>query len=196
MTIVALKRLGLDQKQDEITIRSTGDQAATAKALREGAIDAALLSSGLSAELMSLGYPLLLDMSTVEVYGPQLVLATTGQFLREHEAVVSDVVSALIESAAFMSAPRNKGTWQAEFGKAFGITTPAGIEAAYQDLKNLNRRPLPSKERLLGIQGLMGGDQPEIGRLDLNGVVDDVVVRELDRGGKIAALYAQYGVAL
>jgi ABC-type nitrate/sulfonate/bicarbonate transport system substrate-binding protein len=196
MTILALEHLGLDQRRDKITIRSTGDQVATAKALRESTIDAALLSSGQSEELISLGYPLLLDMSTVEVYGPQLVLVTTGRFLRDNDAVVSAVLSALIESAAFMSAPSNKGTYQAEFSKAFGITTPAGLEAAYHDLTTLNRRPFPSRERLIEIQRLMGADQPEIGRLDLNGVIQDGIVRELDRRGGIAAIYEKYGVAL
>jgi ABC-type nitrate/sulfonate/bicarbonate transport system substrate-binding protein len=196
MTILALKRLDLDQKRDEITIRSTGDQVATAKALREGTIDAALLSWGQSDELISLGYPLLLDMSTVEIYGPQLVLVTTSRFLRDRESVVRGVVSALIESAAFMSGPSNKGTYQAEFGKAFGITSPAGLEAGFQDLKKLNRRPFPSRERLLEIQGLMSADQPEIGRIDLNGVIQDGIVRELDRSGEIAGLYEKYGVAL
>jgi ABC-type nitrate/sulfonate/bicarbonate transport system substrate-binding protein len=196
MTILALERLGLDQRRDEITIRSTGDQVATAKALKEGAIDAALLASGPSQELLSQGYPLLLDLSTVEVYGPQLVLATTGQFLRDHGAIVSGALSALIESAAFMSAPVNKGTYQAEFAQAFGITTPAGIERGYQDLKNLNRRPFPSRECLVEIQRLMSLNQPEIGRLDLDGVIQDGIVRELDRRGDIAALYEKYGVAL
>jgi ABC-type nitrate/sulfonate/bicarbonate transport system substrate-binding protein len=185
-----------DQKRDEITIRSTGDQAATAKALKEGTIDAALLSSGPSQELLSLGYPLLLDLSTVEIYGPQLVLATTGRFLRDHVAIVSDVLSALIESAAFMSAAVNKETYQAEFTHAFGITTPASVERAYQDLKNLNRRPFPSRERLVEIQRLMSLNQPEIGRLDLKGIIQEGIVRELDRRGDIAAQYEKYGIAL
>lgn len=196
MTILALERLGLDQRLDEITIRSTGDQVATAKALKEGAIDAALLSSGQSQELKPLGYPLLLDLSTVEVYGPQLVLATTGQFLRDHGTIVRGVISALIESAAFMSGPVNKETYQAEFAQAFGITTPAGVERAYQDLKDLNRRPFPSRERLVEIQRVMSLNQPDIGRLDLNGVIQDGIVRDLDRRGEIAALYEKYGIAL
>jgi hypothetical protein len=95
-----------------------------------------------------------------------------------------------------MSSPRNKATYRAEFGKAFGITTPAGLDAGYQDLKKLNRRPLPSRERLREIQELMSADQPEIGRLHLNAVIQDSIVRKLDRSGEVAALYAKYGVAL
>jgi ABC-type nitrate/sulfonate/bicarbonate transport system substrate-binding protein len=166
LTILALERLGLDRTRDEITIRSTGDQVATEKALREETIDAALLSSSQSEELVSLGYRLLLDMSTLEVYGPQLVLYATGQFLHDHEAAVTGVVSALMESAAFMLAPSNKATFQTEFSKAFGIKTPLGLEAAYRDLKKFNSRPFPSLDRLVGIQRLMGADQSEVGRVE------------------------------
>jgi hypothetical protein len=42
----------------------------------------------------------------------------------------------------------------------------------------------------------MSLNQPEIGRLDLNGVIQDGIVRELDRRGDIAALYQKYGIAL
>ena len=195
MTILALERLGLDRKRDEITIRSTGDQVATAKALREGTIDAALLSSGESQELLS-GIRSSVGHEYRRSLRSPACARHHGSIPTDHETVVSGVVFALIESAAFMSAPANKETYQAEFRKAFGITTAAGLEEGYQDLKQFNRRPVPSRERLLKIQRLMSADQPEIGRLDLNGVIQDGIVRELGRRGEIAALYEKYGVAL
>jgi hypothetical protein len=131
----------------------------------------------------------------VEVYGPQLVLAGRSQFLRDQPEVVSRALSALIESMAFMSAPANKAAYEAEVRTALGITTSAGLEKAYRDLSNLNRRPYPSHARLVQMQGVMAENQPEIGRVDLNGVVQDGIVRELDRRGEIAALYQKYGVA-
>jgi ABC-type nitrate/sulfonate/bicarbonate transport system substrate-binding protein len=196
MSILALERLGLDQKRDEITIRSTGDTLATAKALREGTIDAALLSSGLSQELVSQGYSVLLDLGAFEVFGPQLVLATRSKFLRDRQSAVSNVVSALVESCAFMLAPRNREQFQTEFTKAFGVTTPASLDQAYQDLRNLNRLPFPSRDRLLNIQRLMALNQAEIGRLDLSDVIQDGVVHELVQRGDIAAIYEKYGVKL
>ena len=42
----------------------------------------------------------------------------------------------------------------------------------------------------------MSLSQPEIGRLNLNGVIQDSIVRDLDRRGDIAALYEKYGIAL
>jgi ABC-type nitrate/sulfonate/bicarbonate transport system substrate-binding protein len=56
MTSLALERMGLARERDNITIESTGDLKATEQALREGRIDAALLSSLQSESLAAEGY--------------------------------------------------------------------------------------------------------------------------------------------
>ena len=135
-------------------------------------------------------------MSTADVYGPQLVLVTTGRFLDAEPSRVRGVILALTEAMAFLLSPRNADAYKAAFADAFGNTSSAAWEQARRDLERLNRRPLPSLERVQGIQRLMAGDQHDIGKLDLGGVIRDHIVSDLDRTGKIDEVFGRHGLTL
>ena len=60
-TILALERLGLDPRQDQITILPIGNPVQIFRALEQGEIDAALVSTVQSRELQTKGFAILLQ---------------------------------------------------------------------------------------------------------------------------------------
>jgi hypothetical protein len=71
----------------------------------------------------------------------------------------------------------------------------AALSQAHRDLDRLNRPPLPSLERFRGIQRLMATEQPDVAKLNLDSLVQDGIVRDLDRSGMIDRLFARHGLA-
>jgi hypothetical protein len=61
-------------------------------------------------------------------------------------------------------------------------------------VKRLDRKPYPSIEGLRNIQRLMQTRNPKVGQLKLQDVIDDSILRELDKSGYIDRVYAEYSV--
>lgn len=192
--ILALEHFGLDPKRDNITILAGGGAFQNAKALEDGTIDAAILQPAQSSQMKSKGFVVLLDMYPNNVYGVQTVLATTGVYLKQHPDVVEKVVTALVEAMAFSLAPTNKPTVLKTIMKELKLTDLAAGERGYQDLRDLNRKPYPTVERLRSIQKVMALHEPKVLDLKVEDVIDDRFVRKLDENGTIDRLYNTYGV--
>lgn len=192
--ILALQHFGLDPKRDDITIVSGRGTFRNANALEDGTIDAAVLNPAQSEQMKPKGFVVLLDMDLNNVYGAQTVLATTGAYLQEHPDVVEKVMTALVEAMAFSLAPMNKPTVLKTIMKELKLTDPAAAERGYQDLRDLNRKPYPTAERLRVIQKVMALHAPKVLSVKVEDVIEDRFVRKLDENGTIDRLYNTYGV--
>lgn len=192
--ILALEHFGLDPKRDNISILSGGDSFQNAKALEDGTIDAAMLNPAQSSQMKSKGFVVLLDMYPMNIYGGQTVLDTTGVYLQQHPDVVEKVVTALVEAMAFSLAPTNKPTVLKTIMKEFKLTDLAAAERGYENLRDLNRKPYPTVERLRSMQKVMALHDPKVLSVKVEDVIDDRFVRKLDQNGVIDRLYGTYGV--
>lgn len=190
--ILALQHFGLDPKRDNITILSGGGAFQNAKALEDGTIDAAVLNPAQSKEMKPKEFVILLDMYQNNVYGVQTVLASTGVYLRERPDVVEKVVTALVEAMAFSLAPTNKPTVLKTIMKELKLTDPAAGERGYQDLRDLNRKPYATAERLRSMQKVMALHDPKVLSVKVEDVIEDRFVRKLDENGTIDRLYNTY----
>lgn len=191
-TVLALQHLGLDPQRDQIAILAVGSGTEIAKALRDGTIDAALLTPAQSQQMKAQGFSILLDLYTQDVYGPQGLLVTTAEYLRRQPDVVERLASALIEAAAFSLAPQNKAAVLRTIMTEYHLTDPAAAERGYVDLNNINRKPYPSLDKLKNLQKVMALHEPRVLALKVDELVDDRFVRKLDESGTIDRLYASY----
>lgn len=83
--------------------------------------------------------------------------------------------------------------------KQFKLTDPAAAEGAYQDAFTLvrleeYRKPYVSMEGLRTLQRLMKTQNPRIGDVKAENLVDSSVVKKLDDNGFFERLYAEHGV--
>lgn len=193
-TMQALEHFGLDPVRENIAILPIGNLAEIAKALEEGRIDAAMLTPAQSRQIRSKGFEMLLDMSANDIHGPQGLLAASPIYLQQHADIAKKLVTALVEAGAFCLAPGNKETVLRRLMSEYNLNDPAAAERGYRDLRNINRKPYASADRLRNLQKIMAYYEPKVLGLHVEELIEDRFVRALDEGGVIDGLYASYGV--
>ena len=189
-TIQVLEHLGLDPVRDHITFLPIGNVTQVAKALEEDKIDAGMLNPVQSTQMKSKGFSVLLDTSTIDLYGAQSLPVTTRAYLQEHPDVVENFSTALVEATAFSLDPKNKPVVLKTIMREFNLSDIAAAERGYEDLSNLNRKPYPSIESLKKVQKIMTLHDPKVLNLKIDELVEDRFVRKLDESGLIDRLYS------
>lgn len=189
-SMLALEQLGLEPKRDNISFLPTGDPVVMARSLEAGRIDAAVLDPVLSRQLSGKGFSLLVDLLKANVAFPGLGVGVTRSYLDQHAQTVEQIVTALTESLAFVLTPANKPVVLKSIMKNLRLNDAAAAEDGYQDqLLTLKRKPYPSLEGLRNAQRLLALQNPKIGTVKLDDLVDARFVRKLDESGFIDRLY-------
>jgi ABC-type nitrate/sulfonate/bicarbonate transport system substrate-binding protein len=190
-SMLALERLGLEPKRDNITFLPIGDPVTMAHALETGRIDAVVLDPVLSRGLANKGFSILLDLFEAEVSFPGLGLGVTRAYLEQNDSTVEKVVTALTESLAFIQSQANKPVVLKSMMKNLRMTDLTAAENGYQDqLLTLNRKPYPSLEGLRNAQRLMALQNPKIATVKVQELIESRFVRRLDETGFIDRLYS------
>ncbi|HKA32524.1 MAG TPA: ABC transporter substrate-binding protein [Candidatus Binatia bacterium] len=190
-SMLALEVLGLEPKRDRINFVPTGDPITMGKAIEAHRIDAAVLDPTTSRHLVGKGFSLLVDLFKANVYFPGLGIGLTRAYLDQHVPQVEKVVTALTESVAFVLQPANKPVVIKSMMKNLRMTDLAAIEEGYQDqILTLNRKPYPTLEGMRNAQRLMALQNPKIGSVKIEDIVDGRFVKKLDESGFIDSLYA------
>jgi acetylglutamate synthase len=61
-------------------------------------------------------------------------------------------------------------------------------------LKRLDKKPIPSIQALRNIQRFLQTQNSKVGQVKLEDLIDDSIVRELDKSGYFERINAEYGV--
>ena len=189
-TILALEQLGLDPQRDGIHTLPIGSPTEILRALEEGTVDAALVSTNHSRELQAKGYSVLLQDYPPDIssFGGGLVAANS--YLLKHPDTVQGVVAALIEALAFSLAEGNRGEVMQAFKTSLNITD---VNTAQSNLSELKRKPYASLTALRKMQRVISIHDNRVRNLRIEDLVDDRFVRDLDAGGSLDRLYNAYG---
>ena len=188
--MLALEQLGLEPKRDNITFLPIGDPVTISHSLEAGRIDAAVLDPPLSRRLTGKGFSQLVDLARTNATFPGLGVGVTRNYLDQQTATLERVVTALTEGLAFVQLAANKPVVLTILMKHLRIGDASAAEEGYQDhLSTLNRKPYPSLDGLRSAQRLMAQQNPKIGALKVEELVDARFVRKLDESGFIDRLY-------
>jgi ABC-type nitrate/sulfonate/bicarbonate transport system substrate-binding protein len=189
-SMLALEQLGLEPKRDNIVFLQTGDPVTLAHAVESGRVDAAVLDPVMSRQLAAKGFSTLVDLLKANVAFPGLGLGVTRGYLDQNAATLEKVVTALVEGLAFVLQPANKAVVMKTMTKQMKLADSAAAEDGYQEqLATLSRKPYPSLDGLRNAQRLMAQQNPKIGALKMEDLVDARFVRKLDESGFIDKLY-------
>ena len=129
----------------DVTIVQTGEQSSRFAALVAGTIDATIVGVPLDVTARSQGYPILADLSQLQIPYPQAIMETTDRMIRDEPQVVKNYLKGLIEGIHFgISNPEKT---KAILNKYVNIKTPQFLEATYQDYVQItDRRASPNLE--------------------------------------------------
>jgi len=196
---VWLEHFGMDEKRDNIQMIVIGDVTILSQALESGRIDATVVPGFLSRRLAEKGFVVLGRCEQTRLPSVGMTVLVEKPYLQQNMDTLQDVLKALIEGMVFITGPRNKLAVLETITKQFKLSDPAAAEGAYQDVFTLvrleeYRKPYVSMDGLKILQRLMKSQNPRIGDIKVENLVDSSVLKKIDDSGFFERLYAEYKI--
>jgi ABC-type nitrate/sulfonate/bicarbonate transport system substrate-binding protein len=180
--MLAMEQLGLNPERDKISLAAFGDQRVISQALETGTIQGASLAGVFSQRLKRSGYHFLGELGKIPLVGTSVVVK--ADYLAGHAAIVRSGLRALIEAHGYVLNPANKAAVVDLITKKLGITDPVAANDGYEDyVKRTDRRAFVVLDGLKNIQRFMKLRNPKIGDINLDRLVDDSIMRDLEKNG-------------
>jgi ABC-type nitrate/sulfonate/bicarbonate transport system substrate-binding protein len=196
---VWLEHFGMEEKRDNIQMIVIGDVTILSQSLESGLIDATVVPGYLSRRLAEKGFVVLGRCEQTRLTSVGMTVLVEKPYLQQNAETLQNVMKALIEGMIFIASPKNKPAVLETIMKQFKMTDPAPAEGAYQDVVTLvrmeeYRKPYVSIDAMRTLQRLLKTQNPKIGDIKVENLVDASVIKKLDESGFFEKLYAEYGV--
>lgn len=180
--MLGMEQIGLSPERDKISLAAFGDQRVISQALETGTIQGASLAGVFSQRLKRSGYNFLGDLEKIPLVGTSVVVK--ADYLLSHQPIVRGAVRALIEGHGYLLNPANKSTVMEIMSKKLGITDPVAANDGYDDyVRRSDHKAFIQIEGLKNIQRFMKLRNPKIGEVNLERLVDETILRELEKSG-------------
>lgn len=194
-TILGLEHVGLDVKQDNISILMIGDSVLIGQALEAGRVDAAVLDGALARRLINKGFSVIVDLTPFNIPMVNQAVVVAPDFVQKRGELAERILMVLVDSLAFTLAPVNKSIVVRTIMRRLQIDDPKVGEEGYQDLlTSIERKPFPSLEGLRNIRRLMATQNPKAANVKIEDLIDARIIRKLDENGFIEKVAATYGL--
>jgi ABC-type nitrate/sulfonate/bicarbonate transport system substrate-binding protein len=196
---VWLEHFGMDERRDNIQMLVIGDVTVLSQSLETGLIDATVVPGYLSRRLANKGFTILGSCEQTRLPSVGMTVLVERPYLQQNAETLQSVMMALIEGMIFTGHPRNKSVVLETLTKQFRMTDSVAAEGAYQDVATLvrledHRKPYVSLEGMRILQRLLKPQNPKIGEIKVENLVDSTIVKKIDDSGFFEKLNAEYGV--
>jgi ABC-type nitrate/sulfonate/bicarbonate transport system substrate-binding protein len=196
---VWLEHFGMDERRDNIQMIVIGDVTVLSQSLETGLIDATVVPGYLSRRLAEKGFVVLGSCEQTRLPSVGMTVLVERPYLQQNGEILQNVMKALEEGMVFIASPKNKPAVLETIMKQFKMTDVAPAEGAYQDVVTLvrleeYRKPYVSMDAMRTLQRLLKTQNPKIGDIKVESLVDTSIVKKLDDSGFFEKLYAEYGV--
>jgi len=192
--MLALEQIGLVPERDKISLASFGDQRVISQALETGTIQGGALAGVFSRRLKRSGYNFLGEVEKIPLVGTSLVVK--ADYLSNHGPIVRNALRAVIEGHGYVLNQANKASVIEIMTKKLGLTDPVAANDGYDDyVRRTDKKAFVVVDGLKNIQRFMKVRNPKIGDINLDRLVDESILRDLEKsgfleqalGGKVAA---------
>jgi NitT/TauT family transport system substrate-binding protein len=181
-TMLALEQIGLVPERDKISLAAFGDQRVISQALETGTLQGGALAGVFSRRLKRLGYNFLAEVEKIPLVGTSVVVK--AEYLSSHAAIVRSALRALIEGHGYVLNPANKTAVIEVMSKKLGINDPVAANDGYEDyVRRTDKKAFVVLDGLKSIQRFMKLRNPKIGDINLEKLVDESILRELEKTG-------------
>ena len=186
--MLALEQLGLDPRRDNITVLSTGTDVVRVQALEAESIDFSVFSDvSVALMLKQEKFRMLAELPPIPF--ASLGVAVTRDYIQRRGDVLESALKALVEGVAFALSPERKGSTIKLMMKHLHVRSEAA-EERYRELPRLlERKPYTSMEGMQNIHRLMKLHNPQVAKVDVQGLIDGSIIQKLDQSGFLDRLY-------
>ena len=184
-TMLALDHWGLTPTRDKIQMRALGDNSVVSQALLAGNVDAAYLSYTYAKIVQNKGFRVLADLEKLPIAFQGTGIITRRSTIASSAGTVENVIRALLDGVAFIRIPENKPQVVKSLAKGLRLKRIDDAEEGYQSMLSLYERKIyPSVDGVRNVIRLLGAGNEKIRRLKAEELVDDSVVKRLEREGR------------
>ena len=184
-TMLTLDHWGLSPERDKIQMRGLGDSSIVSQALLAGNVDAAYLSYSFAKVVENKGFRVLADLEKLPIPYQGTGVITRRSALAPSSATVENVIRALLDGVAFIRNPENKSQVIKSLAKGLRLKRIEDAEEGYQSMLGLYEKKIyPSVDGVRNVIRLLGAGNEKIRRLKAEDLVDDSVVRRLEKEGR------------
>jgi NitT/TauT family transport system substrate-binding protein len=189
--LVALNKLGLDPKRDQITLVAAGAEPERIAGLAAGALGGTVIGPEFRGRIEELKLNILSDLRTLKIPWEQDALVTSKKYLQANQDTVERLMKGLLQANAYVLNPANRNTVINLLKTQLGLKSDQEADGAYADLTRFYvlKKSLPSREGLQTIITEVGKEIPKAASLKFEDVVDAAIIQKLDKSGFIDNLY-------
>lgn len=180
--MLGLEQIGLSPERDKISLAAFGDQRVISQALESGTIQGASIAGIFSRKLKRAGFNFLGDVEKIPLVGNSVVVK--ADYLANHQATARSALRALLEGHGFVLNPANKAAVTEIMTKKLGMTDPVATNDGYEDyVRRIDKKGFVVLDGLKNIQRFMKLRNPKIGDINLERMIDQSILRELEKSG-------------
>ena len=184
-TMLALDHWGLSPERDKIQMRGLGDSSIVSQALLAGNVDAAYLSYSFAKVVENKGFRVLADLQKLPIAYQGTGIITRRSTIASSAATLENVIRGLLDGVSFIRNPENKSQVVRSLAKGLRLKRIEDAEEGYQSMLGLYERKIfPSVDGVRNVIRLLGAGNEKIRRLKAEELVDDSVVKKLEREGR------------
>lgn len=181
-TMLAFEHWGLDPDRDKIQFRILGDQSVQAQAIAQNVIDGGYLSYSYSAQLERQGYRIMADLIKMGIPYQGLGVMAKRSLIDKTAELPERALRALVETIAFVNNPANKNVVVKSLVKELRLTKIEDAQAGYEMMRVLfEKRIYANADGLRNVIRLLGRTSEPIRKLKAEDIIDDRVVRKLEK---------------
>ena len=181
-SMLAFEHWGLNPERDNIQFRIIGDQSVIAQALTQNIIDGAYLGYTFGAQLERQGYRVLADLAKLGVPYQGLGVMARRSLVDRSPDIAEKALRAMVESIAYIINPANKSSVMRTLAKDLRLARVDDAETGYEQMKTLyDKKIYPNVDGLKNVVRLLAGSSEQLRRLKVENIVDDRIVKKLER---------------
>jgi NitT/TauT family transport system substrate-binding protein len=183
-TMLAFEHWGLNPERDGIKLRVVSDQAVIAQAIASGMVDGGYLGYTFGTQLERQGFRILADLAKLGIPYQGLGVMARRSLIDRSPDVAEKTLRAMVDSIAFINKPENKSAVMKSLAKGLRLAKLEDAAAGYDMMKILfDRRIFPNVEGLRNVINLLGRTNEQIRRVKAEDIIDDRIVRKLEKEG-------------
>ena len=184
-TMLALDHWGLVPERDKIQFRSLGDQSVMVQGFMAGTVDAVIVGYAHGKNLQNKGYRVLADIEKLPIPYQGSGVLSRRSFMKASPATAESVFRGLLDAVAFIRNPANKSEVMKAVAKGMRLPRVEDAEEGYHSMAGLYEKKIyPSVDGIRNVIRLLGTSNEKIRRLKAEELVDDSVVRKLEKDGR------------
>jgi NitT/TauT family transport system substrate-binding protein len=183
-SMLALEHWGLSPERDKIQFRILGDQSVITQSLISGTVDGSYLGYSFSKMVQRHGFRVLADLAKVDIPFQGIGIAARKSFLEQSPDVAERTLRAVARSIAYYQDPANRQNVVAILTKWLRLQRSEDAVAGYEAVRSLySRRIVPTVDGVRNTLRILERVDSKFAKLKAENLVDDRIVRKLDKEG-------------